>query len=155
MIPRGFESFGLDAAFQRGFAFKQVDGHMLNDSEIFRGVVFTDPAVVFAESYVQAPVQSIFDAPVLTDGFGDSSDVVYEAGDEVSGFRRGVLADFALSCDHRDGFHSRPQMFSGKPADITVGCVLTGLDAAVVAIDRFTIETFAQLRFGFQYLRSL
>jgi len=137
MIPSGFELFGLNAVFQRGFAFKQVDGHMPDDTEIFRGLAFTDPAVVFAESDVQAPVQSVFDTPVFTDGFGDSRGVVCEAGDEVSGFRRGVLVEFALSCDHRDGFHSRPQMFSGKPVDVTGDEIVSGFDATVVAVNCF------------------
>ena len=72
MIPCGFEAFGLDATFEGGFAFKQVDGHVTDDSQVFGRMVFAYPAVVFSESDVQAPVQAVLDAPVFPDGFGDS-----------------------------------------------------------------------------------
>ena len=70
---------------------KQVDGHVTDDSEIFWSMAFAYTAVIFSESDVQAPVQAVFDAPVLSDGFGDGSGVVAEAGDEVGCFHRGLL----------------------------------------------------------------
>ena len=79
VIPCCFEAFGLDVAFEGGFAFKQVDGHVTDDSEIFGNMVCSYPTIVFAESDFQRPVQAVFDAPVFTDGVGDGRGVVVEA----------------------------------------------------------------------------
>ena len=106
MIPCRFESFGLDASFQRVFPFKQVDCHMTDYTEIFRSMIFADTAVVFPESYVQAPMQTVFDTPVGADGIGDGSGVVIEAGDEVRFFYRGFSFYFPLACDHSNSFRN-------------------------------------------------
>ena len=137
MIPCRFEAFGLDATFEGVFPFKQVDGHVTQDAEIFRRMVFAYPAVVFSESDVQAPVQAVFDTPVFSDGFGDGGGVVFEAGDEVRCFRRDLRVNIPLSDSHGDGFNTGPQVFSRKPVDIAGGKILSGFDTTVVSIDGF------------------
>jgi len=57
MVPGGFETFGLHAAFEGSFPFKHVGRQVAQDCQIFRGMVFADAAVVFSESYIQTPVQ--------------------------------------------------------------------------------------------------
>jgi hypothetical protein len=53
-------------------------------------VVFADATVVFSESYIQAPVQVVFDTPVFSDGLGEGRGLVFEAGDELGGFSSGA-----------------------------------------------------------------
>jgi len=52
--------------------------------------------VVFSESYIQAPVQVVFDTPVFSDGLGNGGGLVSEAGDEIGGFSRGLAINFPL-----------------------------------------------------------
>ena len=71
MVPCRLEMFGLHAAFEGIFPFKHVGRQVAQDGQIFRAMVFADSAVVFSESYIQAPVQVVFDTPVFSDGLGD------------------------------------------------------------------------------------
>ena len=102
-------------------------------------MVFAYPAVVFSESDVQAPVQAVFDAPVLADGSGDGRGMVLEAGDEVRCFHSDLRVNLPLPDSHGDGLNTGPQVFSRKPVDIAGGNILSGFDATVVSINGFAL----------------
>jgi hypothetical protein len=70
MVPGGFETLGLQAAFEGIFPFQQVGGQMAQGGQIFRGMVFWDAAVVFPKRDFQAPVQTVFDPSVFSAGLG-------------------------------------------------------------------------------------
>ena len=137
MVPCRFETFGLYAAFEGIFPFKHIDRHMAQDSQIFRSMVFADAAVVFSESYVQGPVQAVFDAPVFPDGLGDGGGVVFEAGDEIGCFNRGLTINFSLPDRHAEGVDPRPVVFFREPADIVRGEIPPGFNAAMLPINGF------------------
>ena len=86
MVPGGFETFGLHAAFEGDFPFQHIGRQVAQDCQIFRGMVFADAAVVFPESYIQAPVQAVFDPPVFSDGLGEGRGLVFEAEDKNTMF---------------------------------------------------------------------
>ena len=125
----------MDASVEGFFPFKEVDRHVPQDAEIFRGMVFSYTAMVFPEGYVQTPVQAIFNTPMIPDGLGDRLSMVFEAGDKEGCFRRYGSANIPLADGHSDGVDAGPQVFSRKPVDI-VGCkVSSGFDAAMLSID--------------------
>jgi len=135
MVPSRFEAFGLDAAFEGLFLFKQIDGHVAQDCKVFRSVVFAYSAVVFPERQVQASVQIVFDPPVSPNGFGDSGSVVVQAGDEIGRFTRQLSIDIACTGSHADGFNAGPLVFSLKPVDIIGSKIAPGFDAAMLSVD--------------------
>ena len=104
MIPSCLETFGLDSPFEGLFAFEQVDAYMTQDGKIFRGMIFSYTAVVFPEGYIQAPVQTVFNAPVVSDGFGNSRGMVFKTGYEVGIFSIHFSVDISLPGNHDDGF---------------------------------------------------
>ena len=86
MIPCGLEAFSLNASFVRFFIFEKIDGNVPENSKIFRCMIFSNPGMIFAERDIQAPVQRVFDAPVLPDGIGDYFGVRLETGDKIGCF---------------------------------------------------------------------
>src|SRR5208283_2446869 len=88
MVPGGVEAFSLDTAFAGFLLFKHVESDAVEQGEVLGGVAGTFAAEVFAEAYVEHPVQLVFDAPVLADRAVQPRRVGGEAGD--------VVADFAL-----------------------------------------------------------
>ena len=69
MVPGRLGMLGLNAAFEGFFPFEHVGCHMAQDGQIFRSMVFADPAVVFSEGDIQAAMEAVFDTPVSPDGF--------------------------------------------------------------------------------------
>ena len=137
MVPGGFEPFGLHAAFEGSFPFKHVGRQVAQDFQIFRGMVFADAAVVFSESYIQTPVQSVFDTPMFPDGFGEGGGLVVEAGDEIGCFNRGLAMNFPFPDRHADGVKPWPVVFSREPGDVVGGEIPPGFDAAMLPINGF------------------
>ena len=135
MVPCRFEPFGLHAAFEGSFPFKHVGRQVAQDCQIFRGMVFADAAVVFSESYIQAPVQAVFDTPVFSDGLGEGGGLVVEAGDEIGCFNRGLAIYFPFPDRHADGVKPWPVVFSREPADVVGGEIPPGFDAAMLPIN--------------------
>ena len=137
MVPCRLETFGLHAAFEGIFPFKHVGRQVAQDGQIFRAMVFADAAVVFPESNIQAPMQAVFDTPVFSDGLGDGGGLVFEAGDEIGGFSRGLAINFPLPDRHADGVNPRPVVFPREPADLVGGEIPPGFDAAMLPINGF------------------
>lgn len=134
MVPRCFKAFGLNTALEGIFPFQQVGCHVTQDPEIFRCMIFTYPAVVFSERYIKAPVQAVFDTPVISDRFRNGGCMVFETGYEIGRFCRDLSISIPLSENHANRFNTRPLFFTLKPADI-VGCeVMPGFDTAVLTI---------------------
>jgi hypothetical protein len=57
----------MDTALGGFLMFEQIDGNMSQDSEVFRRLIFADPAVIFVQSDIQNPMQLIFDRPMSAD----------------------------------------------------------------------------------------
>ena len=110
---------------------------MTQDAEIFRSMVFSDPAMTFSERDVQTPVQAVFDAPVFSDGLGDRGCLVFEAGDEISPFRRSFPINISLTDRHTDVFDACPGVVSLEPIDGVSVVITPGFEATVLAIDGF------------------
>lgn len=66
MVPCGLESFAVDTEFAGFVLFEQVKGDAVEHGEVLRGVTGAFAAEVFAEGYIEHPVQFVFDAPVLS-----------------------------------------------------------------------------------------
>jgi hypothetical protein len=113
MVPCRFEPFGLHAAFEGIFPFKPVGRQVAQDGQIFRAMVFADAAVVFSESYIQAPVQAVFDAPGFSDGLGDVLMkvflIVFDLDDIIGLAGDNRLGDFFLAPHGVNRDHGTPQ----------------------------------------------
>ena len=69
VVPAGGESFVFDADFRCLFVFQQAQGVSAEQAEVGVCMPFSDSALVFSESDIQLPVQTVFDRPVTADGF--------------------------------------------------------------------------------------
>jgi len=60
------------AALEGGFSIQGIDGKATQKRKIMRGVQRAHPAIIFTKGDIERPVQGIFNAPVLTNGSGNS-----------------------------------------------------------------------------------
>jgi hypothetical protein len=86
VFPAGFMPFAFEAGFCGFIVFKQVEGHSGNEGKVFCGMACSFLTSIFGEHHLQAPVQVIFYAPVLSDVAVKSSGVCLQAADVVAGF---------------------------------------------------------------------
>src|SRR5258707_2815949 len=62
--PASFMALGLDADFDAGFTLQEVERQMTQDRKVLRAAASAHATVIFAESHVEHPVQSILDVPM-------------------------------------------------------------------------------------------
>ncbi len=72
---------------------QQADGEAFEPCQVVRFVPISDATFIFAERDVQAPVQRVFDLPVIAYGSSELFDTEFKGADEVTH----VAGGFALS----------------------------------------------------------
>ena len=113
---------------------------MFEGGEILWTVVASVAGAVLVHVDVEHPVEAVFDAPVVAgvlvqalgrDGFGEEI---------VGGLcRRRASVDafgFARAANSADGFQAGPAMDVLQPIDIVANDGASGLDAAMIGLDR-------------------
>lgn len=135
VVPAGGFAFEADAA--SGWSFlEHVEGHVFEDGGVVGGVVLADTRFVLAEGHVEHPVETVLDAPVSANGFGQLAGIGGERGDEMAGFGAGLAVEGALSADHDDGAQGRPVGVQfPQPVDVVRRPTAAFLDAAMVGVD--------------------
>ncbi len=81
MVPSSLESFAVDTGFTDFVLLEEVEGDAVEQGEVLRGVTGAFAAVVHAESYIEHPVEFVFDASVPADESIQAGGVGREAGD--------------------------------------------------------------------------
>ena len=114
---------------------EQVVGHVLDGSEIGRGVLGTNAALVIVEDHVQNPMQAVLNGPVTAHDRPEEVRRHHRRGDIKPRLRLGFSADLMAAFDHDDGFRVRPCVALLEPADIMYDGGGSGFDAAVIGID--------------------
>jgi hypothetical protein len=84
---------------------------MMQNGKVVGTVTLADPHVVFAESHVQHPVDTVLDAPMAQDGGQDPFRVGLQAGNVVPDLVGDLVSDPAFAVDH----DNRGQHFPGGP----------------------------------------
>ena len=145
----GFFHFAADWDFGR-FGVERVDRHVFESGEILWTVVASVAGAVLVHVDVEHPVEAVFDAPVVAgvlvqalgrDGFGE--EIVGGLGRQ----RAGVDAfGFARAANGADGFQAGPAMDVLQPIDIVANDGASGLDAAMIGLDRLTVGLHASPR---------
>ena len=62
---------------------EQVEGHMAQDSEVFRCVVQTHARGIFGKSHIEGPMEGIFNGPMSTGSIEDALGIGGQAGDAL------------------------------------------------------------------------
>ena len=83
-IPAGALAFDLEAAFETGFIFEQIQRQMSNGGEVLRGVALAHPAIVLAKGHIQTPMQLILNGPMRANRLGEDLGVGLDRGDEIA-----------------------------------------------------------------------
>ena len=66
-------------------------------------ITFSDSALILCKSYIERPVQLVFDSPVSPDEPRQHLHLGRQATDDVRGFFAYVPVDAAIAVDHRYG----------------------------------------------------
>lgn len=108
---------------------------MAEDSEIFGAVVAAVSGLVLVHSYVEDPMQAVFDAPMPSGCVSESRNGHCRTKQVVNAFGCDFAFDFAGSGDLADGSQTRPVMCFLQPGNVSGEGGRTGFDTAMIAIN--------------------
>ena len=66
MTPSSFESFVMNAKFDRSLLFEGIESNVTKDGQVMSTIVFSYLAVIFTKCDIQNPVERVFNLPVGT-----------------------------------------------------------------------------------------
>ena len=115
---------------------------MLYGSEIRWCVISSNPDLVVTKHHVHDPVQAVFDRPVAAYGRPQKSRQHHQRRDVVACFPLDFSADFTTALNDSHSFETRPLMALLEPVDVVDDGRGSGLDAAMVAVDRRILADF-------------
>jgi len=115
---------------------EQVLRHVLDGGEIGRSMFGPNPALVIAEDHVHDPVQAVLDGPMAAHDRSEEVRQHDQRGDIKACFLRGFSINLAAAFDHDDAVQAGPGVACLQPSDIMDDGGGSGLDAAMIAIDR-------------------
>src|SRR5271165_6195715 len=110
--------------------------HVLDGGEIGWRVIGSDPALVVTEDHVHDPMKAVLNCPVAAHDWPEESRHHDHRGDIKPCLLLGFSADLAAAFDHHDSVQTRPVVALLQPFDVGDDGGGSGLDAAMVAIDR-------------------
>ena len=85
-----------------------IESELPQDGEVMGSVIGSDTHLVIVERHIHAPVQAIFDAPMLTYHRIDPGSIRGQAGNVAALLGCGLVLDGALGNDDREGFQIGP-----------------------------------------------
>src|SRR5215831_17107019 len=113
-----------------------VESHVAQDGEIVGSVVEAISGLILIHNDVEAPMESIFDAPMGTHDIGEALGGQGCAEKVIGCLGRGLGGEFTDADDFADGRQSGPLMPLLEPSDIGRDEGGAGFDPTVIAIDR-------------------
>ena len=107
---------------------------MSEHSEVVRTVAQSSSVLILVHDHIQAPVQPVFNAPVLADNGVESFWRQSRAEQVVGGLGGDFFRRFAYPNHLADGLQAGPLMLFLKPVNVGRNRRRAGLDSAVVAL---------------------
>jgi hypothetical protein len=111
-------------------------GHVLDRGEVGRRVIDADPALVVAEDHAHDPMQAVLDCPMNADDRPEKDRQQDERGDVEACLPLDLVTDFPGAFGDDDGFQAGPVVAFLQPGDIVDDGGGSGLDAAVIGVNR-------------------
>jgi hypothetical protein len=134
----GDQTLDLEAPFPLGWGEAQeVQDELTQDGEVLSGVIGTGAHLVIAKDHVHAPVQTVFDAPVLADGLIHSLRVGRQAADVETVLNGGFSLDRPLAGDHRERLQVWPALGRVQAVELVEDVAAPDFQPAMVFLDDF------------------
>lgn len=108
---------------------------MLEDGEIVRGMLGTDPHLIIGEGDVHTPMQAILDRPMRTNGGEQPGRIGRQAAEVETPLNGGFALDATLGLDHRKGFEIRPLVGLGQTVELIEGEAAADFDPSMIFLD--------------------
>ena len=87
VVNGGDLALSLDTDFSRGIPLDHSKCEFSQEGKILYSVPLMNMTGVFMEGNIQAPMQLVFDTPVVADQFAEGSSIGLKAADKESAFR--------------------------------------------------------------------
>ena len=126
-----------DGIFARSVAGVEIVGDMPAGCEISWGVVGSDAAFIVAKDHVHDPVQGVLDGPVRADHGADRGGWHRQRGDVEACLVGDLAVDLARLSTTTTAFRPGQMVDRLQPFNIVDHRIVSGLDTAVIRIDRF------------------
>ena len=128
----------LEATFPPdGGETQEVQDEVTQDGEVLSGVIGTSAHLVIAKDHVHAPVQTVFDAPVLADGVIHSLCVGSQAAEIEAVLNGGFSLACPLAGDHRERLQVWPALGGVQAVELVEDVAALDFQSAMVFLDDF------------------
>lgn len=134
----GDEATDFDAAFSwDGIEADEVEGEVFEGGEIMSGVAGTGAHLVIGKGDIHAPVELVFDGPVLTNGTSGALGIRGQTGNVETLLDAGLAFDGSLGLDDDEGLEIRPLRWVMQAIELVEDEATAMLDPAMVFLDGF------------------
>ena len=80
LVPSGSLAACLDTYLARRILFDEAEGKPVDDGQISRSMSLAHSAIVLARGNIKTPIQTIFDAPMVSDSFSKAFGITGQVG---------------------------------------------------------------------------
>ena len=135
IIPSSALAARFDPDFPCRILFYEAQGKSAENGQVRCTMSFSDSAVILSESYIEAPMQTVFNTPVPSDSLRKADGIIGQTGNEIACVFSNTVSKIPLGFSHPEAGESGPFGFVLKPVHISDGGVSASLNSAVAAID--------------------